>query len=75
MGNAVKARRTGLGLTQGELARLAGCNRQTIVRLEKARCSPTLDQWFKVAIALRVPLASLLLSSDVGALDGPTECP
>jgi hypothetical protein len=33
----------------------------------------TLDQWFKVAAALRVPLASLLLSGDVGALDGPTE--
>jgi DNA-binding XRE family transcriptional regulator len=64
MGHAVKARRTGLGLTQGELARLAGCNRQTIVRLEKAHCSPTLDQWFKVAVALRVPLASLLSSGD-----------
>jgi DNA-binding XRE family transcriptional regulator len=69
MGNAVKARRTGLGLTQGELARLAGCDRQTIVRLEKAHCSPTLDQWFKVAAALRVPSASARFLQMLGMSD------
>jgi transcriptional regulator with XRE-family HTH domain len=69
MGNAVKARRTGLGLSQGELARLAGCNRQTIARLEKARCSPTLDQWLKVAIALRVPSARARFLQMLGMSD------
>jgi transcriptional regulator with XRE-family HTH domain len=64
MGQAVTARRSRLGLTQGELAALAGCDRQTISRLENAHCSPTLDQWLKVAIALRMPLSSLLRSAE-----------
>jgi transcriptional regulator with XRE-family HTH domain len=64
MGQAVAARRTRLGLTQGELAALAGCDRQTISRLENAHCSPTLDQWLKVATALRMPLSSLLRSAE-----------
>jgi transcriptional regulator with XRE-family HTH domain len=64
MGQAVTARRSRLGLTQGELAALAGCDRQTINRLENAHCSPTLDQWLKVATALRMPLSGLLRSAE-----------
>jgi transcriptional regulator with XRE-family HTH domain len=64
MGQAVTARRSRLGLTQGELAALAGCDRQTISRLENAHSSPTLDQWLKVATALRMPLSSLLRSAE-----------
>lgn len=60
----VRARRTALGLSQEQLARRAGCDRQSIVRLETATRSPSLDRIFMLADALDVRLGELLHDLD-----------
>jgi transcriptional regulator with XRE-family HTH domain len=42
------------------LAELAGMDRQAINRIEQARSSPKLDNLFRIADALGVPLADLV---------------
>jgi transcriptional regulator with XRE-family HTH domain len=66
MGRAVRARRFALGLTQGQVAKRVGCDRQTINRLERAQVSPSLDRWFALADALEVPLPSLIAAAMTG---------
>jgi transcriptional regulator with XRE-family HTH domain len=60
LGRAVRARRAALGLTQGQVAKRVGCDRQTINRVEHAQVSPSLDRWFALAEALEIPLTSLI---------------
>ena len=43
-------------MTQEELARLAGCTRQTIIALEQGKYVPSIELAFKIARALSVPL-------------------
>lgn len=56
---AVRDRRIDLGLSQGQLADRAGCTRQSIVRIETATRSPSLDRLFVLAAALDLPLGDL----------------
>ncbi|HST66160.1 MAG TPA: helix-turn-helix transcriptional regulator [Mycobacteriales bacterium] len=58
-GAAVRARRTALGLSQEALARRAGCDRQSIIRVETATHSPSLDRVFVLADALELSLPEL----------------
>jgi len=59
-GHAVRIRRKALGLSQEKLAERAGCDRQSINRVENAAYSPSLDRVFLLADALGVGLAELL---------------
>lgn len=59
-GQAVRARRKSLGLSQEKLAERAGCDRQSINRVENAQYSPSLDRVFRLADALGTDLAELL---------------
>ena len=59
-GRAVRVRRKALGLSQEKLAERAGCDRQSINRVENAAYSPSLDRVFLLADALGVGLAELL---------------
>ena len=57
-------RRKALGLSQEKLAERAGCDRQSINRVENAAYSPSLDRVFLLADALGVQLAELLADVD-----------
>jgi DNA-binding XRE family transcriptional regulator len=65
LAHAVRARRAALGLTQGQVARRVGCDRQTINRVEHALVSPSLDRWLLIADALEVPLAELIAAANL----------
>jgi putative transcriptional regulator len=43
-------------MTQEELAKLAGCTRQTIIAIEQGKYVPSLELAFKIAGAFKVPL-------------------
>jgi putative transcriptional regulator len=43
-------------MTQEELARLAGCTRQTVIALEQGRYVPSLELAFRIARAFGVSL-------------------
>jgi putative transcriptional regulator len=58
-GAVVRARRKALGLSQDKLAAKAGCDRQTINRVENSAYSPSLDRVFKLADALGLSLSEL----------------
>lgn len=58
-GEVVRARRKSLGLSQEKLAEKAGCDRQSINRVENAAYSPSLDRLFKLADALGVSMSDL----------------
>jgi transcriptional regulator with XRE-family HTH domain len=65
LARAVRARRTALGLTQGQVAQRVGCDRQTINRVEHAQVSPSLDRWLLIADALEIPLAELIAAAGI----------
>lgn len=58
-GQAVRAHRKALGLSQERLAVRAGCDRQSINRVENAAYSPSLVRILRIADALVVPPAAL----------------
>jgi putative transcriptional regulator len=60
----VRARRKSLGLSQEKLAEKAGCDRQSINRIENAAYSPSLDRIFKLADALELSLLDLFRDFD-----------
>jgi transcriptional regulator with XRE-family HTH domain len=60
LGERIRERRRGLGLTQEGLAELAGVSSETIGRLEQAVGSPNLDTVDKVARALRTTASALI---------------
>lgn len=62
--DAVRVRRQRLGLSQEQLAAKAGCDRQTINRMENSQHSSLLDRWFEVADALEVRITELLAAAD-----------
>ena len=55
----VRAKRKSLGLSQEKLAERAGCDRQSINRVENAAYSPSLDRVFKLSDALGMSLSDL----------------
>lgn len=59
-GQAVRRHRKALGLSQEALAELAGCDRQSVNRIENAAYSPSLDRAWRLADALGVPLEYLI---------------
>lgn len=46
-------------MTQQELARRVGVSRQTVVAIEKARYSPTLELAFRIAAVFEAPLEAV----------------
>lgn len=60
LGRAVRGERQRRGLSQEELAELAGLDRTYISGLERGTRNPALTTQHKVADALGVPLADLL---------------
>jgi transcriptional regulator with XRE-family HTH domain len=56
----LRARREELGMSQAELAKLAGISREYLGRLERARQDPTLGTLEKLAKALKVKVAELV---------------
>ncbi|UOB09048.1 helix-turn-helix domain-containing protein [Streptomyces sp. HP-A2021] len=60
VGDRIRAARLHANLTQEKLAELAGMDRQTINRIEQAHASPKLDNLFRIADALHVPLSDLV---------------
>lgn len=59
LGNALKERRTELGLTQGELAELCLVSRKTINTVENGIFVPSTVLALKLAQALNVPVEKL----------------
>lgn len=70
-GQVVRIRRKALGLSQEKLAERAGCDRQSINRVENAAYSPSLDRVFRLADALGVSLSELFAEFD--AVDSASE--
>ncbi|MBS1624704.1 MAG: helix-turn-helix transcriptional regulator [Bacteroidetes bacterium] len=59
-GKRLIALRKEQGITQSELARRSGKDRQNIYRLEKGEINPTLFQLTEIASALNIGLAELV---------------
>ena len=57
--NRVKDYRKGAGLTQEDLALLAGVSRQTIISIEKNKFVPGLDIALKISECLKTPINKL----------------
>lgn len=56
----VRDRRRWCGLSQEQLAHLAGLGPRTVVRLESGRHSVSTDVLYRVALVLDVPVADLV---------------
>jgi putative transcriptional regulator len=65
-GRAVRDARKAAGLQQWRLAELAGCDRQTINRVENGAYSPSLDRVWRLAAALNMPLSDLFAAAEAG---------
>ncbi len=59
-GNRVKARREIAGMTQSELAEMAGLEKTAIYRAETGRVYPRVDTCLRIAAALGCSLCELL---------------
>ena len=69
----VRAKRKSLGLSQEKLAEKAGCDRQSINRVENAGYSPSLDRVFKLADALGMSLSDLFDEFDRVDANAPNQ--
>ena len=69
----VRAKRKSLGLSQEKLAEKAGCDRQSINRVENAAYSPSLDRVFKLADALGMSLSDLFDEFDRVDANAPNQ--
>lgn len=61
-GHRMRALRSGLGLTQEQLAERAGFDRKSVNRMENGEYSPSLDRVFVIADALGVEVAELFVA-------------
>jgi putative transcriptional regulator len=52
-------------MTQEELAKLAGCTRQTIIALEQGRYVPSIELAFRIARAFSVPLEEVFQYQEI----------
>lgn len=66
----VRERRMALHLNQTQLGEKAGCDRQSINRIENAKFAPGLDRLWRLADALGVPLEQLLAEATELAATG-----
>ena len=64
--NAVQAARMRKGITQQQLADLAGLARQSIISIEKGRFLPTIENALRIAEALDMPVKDLFWLSNDG---------
>ena len=60
----VKGRREAAGMTQGELAKLVGVRRETIVHLENGKYNPSLKLAMDIAKVFRATVEELFSFSD-----------
>lgn len=60
IGDQIKELRTSKGITQAELAKKCGLNRNSIYKYEKNEMVPKLEQLHKIAAALGVPSSDFL---------------
>ena len=72
-GRVVRAYRLGAGLSQEQLAEKAGCDRQSINRVENAAYSPSLPRIFRLADALGVPVGDLFADTVPAIRPGRTD--
>ena len=72
LGQRLKSLRTQRGMTQEGLAEAAGFHPTYIQKVEAARISPSLDALVRLAGALRVPVATLVVAVDEPGADGQT---
>ena len=68
--NRVKDYRKGAGLTQEDLALLAGVSRQTIISIEKNKFVPGLDIAIRISESLKTPINKPLFSEGLYRLNG-----
>ena len=61
MENKIKYLRALHDMTQEELAERVKCTRQTINSIEKNKYSPSLDLAFRIAEALKTPIAEVFI--------------
>ena len=64
MENRLEEMRTRKGLTQQELADLAGVSRQTIISLERGRYNPSITLAFRLARLFGVTVEDLFIYSE-----------
>ncbi len=62
--NRIKERRAKYGLTQEELAKIAGVRRETITHLEQGRYNPSLLMAYKIARALNSSVEEIFIIED-----------
>lgn len=60
IGSRIRSRRIQLGLTQEEVAGLAGIDRKHIGSIETGKAEPGTSTLFKIASALRIPASELV---------------
>lgn len=72
IGERVRQVRTDRGLSQPQLAELAGTTETTLSRIENGRVSPTLDTLINIARALDVRVGDLIDSDTLGITEDPT---
>ena len=60
----LKARREAVGMTQGELAKLVGVRRETIVHLENGRYNPSLKLAMDIAKVFSTTVEDLFAFSE-----------
>lgn len=65
MKNYIKTRRVSQGLTQEELAQLAGVRRETIIFLEQGKYNPSLKLAWKIAQILQSKIEDLYIFSEL----------
>ena len=63
-GDAIRERRTALGLSQEELAEGVGCHRNYMGRIERGEQNITLDMMARVAKALGCNIGTLAAGAD-----------
>ena len=66
----VKSLRLHLGLSQRSLARIIGCPRTYISKIENRGVTPTLSSLERIADALKISLYRLIFSAEIYALGG-----
>ena len=66
LGAAIKRERSGLGISQGELAERAGLHRTYVSDVERGTRNPSIQSVEKLARALRVSVAKLFQAAGNG---------
>lgn len=68
VGRRIRALRRAQGLSQAELAAMAGCHTAYVGQLERGEKNATLDSLDRIARALRTDLADLIGSDSTGPI-------